>query len=118
MALQLNVKIEKSDGMEYIFQNLSTIYFPVIWFETSVDLPQGMASALKLLVNIPKIMVVASIIGILLGMLGILMVFRRIVIVRTDSEIGEEETKRFRPWEGKINLIKNLLAFKKYSDVD
>ena len=119
MALQLNVKIEKSDGMEYIFKNLSTIYFPVLWFETSVELPQTMASALQLLVNIPLIMVIASVIGILAGLVGIGIVLRK--IVRDEAQLGEEETQGFRPWEGKMTFIKNILAFNKndkLSDVE
>ena len=118
MALQLNVKIEKSDGMEYIFKNLSTIYFPVLWFETSVELPQTMASALQLLVNIPLIMVIASVIGILAGLVGIGIVLRK--IVRDEAQLGEEETQGFSPWEGKMTFIKNILAFlnDKLSDVE
>ena len=111
MALQLNVKIEKSDGMEYIFKNLSTIYFPVLWFETSVELPGSMASALQLLVNIPMIMVIASIIGILAGFIGIVVVLRK--IVKEEAQLGEQEMMSgFRPWQGKMTFIKNILTFK------
>ena len=118
MALQLNVKIEKSDGMEYIFKNLSTIYFPVLWFESSVELPKSMASALQMLVNIPLIMVIASIIGILAGLVGIGVVLRK--ILRDEALRGDEETQGFRAWEGKMTFIKNILAFKKdkFSDVE
>jgi len=75
MALQLNVLIEKSEGMEYVFKDLPTIFFPVLWFESSAGLPQSMASALYALINIPTIMTVASIIGIIAGLIGMAVVF-------------------------------------------
>ena len=38
MALQLNVKIEPYEDMEYVFKNIPTVYFPVMWFKSTVDL--------------------------------------------------------------------------------
>ena len=77
MALQLNIKIEKSEGMEYIFKNLPTVYFPIIWFETSFEVPDMIAGALRLLINIPIIMRVASVFGIVAGLVGIYLIYRQ-----------------------------------------
>ena len=78
MALQLNIKIEKCEGMEYIFKNLPTVYFPVIWFETSFEIPDMIAGALRLLINIPIIMRVASVFGIVAGLVGIYLICRQV----------------------------------------
>ena len=103
LALQLNVKIEKSEGMEYVFKSLPTIYFPVLWFHTSVVLPDGMSSALHFLVNIPMIMVIASIIGIITGSVGIFLVWRNL----TGQEVSQHPI-----WTEKLNYIRNVLTFK------
>jgi len=104
MALQLNVKIEKSEGMEYVFKSLPTIYFPVLWFHTSVVLPDGMSSALHFLVNIPMIMVVASIIGIITGSVGIFLVWRNLT---STQDAGHPHI-----WREKLNYIRNVLTVK------
>ena len=76
MALQLNIKLEASSGVEYVFkvstspsslhrrpsdapcpQDLPTVYFPVLWFQSTAQLPGGMAGSLVALVNLPTIMV-------------------------------------------------------------
>ena len=76
MALQLNVLIEKSEGMEYVFKDLPTVFFPVLWFESSAGLPESMAGALLALINIPTIMIIASIVGIIAGLIGMAAVYR------------------------------------------
>ena len=68
-------------------QDLATAYLPVLWFQSSAQLPDGMASSLVGLVNLPTIMVggteggnvdcpsfqaTASGVGIVLGMAVIL----------------------------------------------
>jgi len=76
MALQLNVLIEKSEGMEYVFKDLPSVFFPVLWFESSAGLPESMAGALLALINIPTIMIIASIVGIIAGLIGMAAVYR------------------------------------------
>ena len=78
MALQLNIKIEKCEGMEYVFKDLPTVYFPIIWFETSFEIPDMIAGALRLLINIPTIMRVASVFGIVAGLVGIYLIYRQV----------------------------------------
>ena len=86
MALQLNIKIEKCDGMEYIFKDLPTVYFPIIWFETSFEVPDMIAGALRLLINIPTIMRVASVFGIVAGLVGIYLILRHRQVSRKSVE--------------------------------
>jgi len=91
MALQLNVLIEKSEGMEYVFKDLPTVFFPVLWFESSAGLPETMAGALLTLINIPTIMIVASIIGIIAGLIGMAAVYRCVTRSKTMSGSTEEK---------------------------
>lgn len=113
--MQLNVKIERSEGMEYIFQNLTSVYFPCLWFETSVELPDHMASALQLLVNIPSLMVAASILGILAGIVGIVCVWRNILRDQADPLPGGD--KRPGPWEEKLDYVKKVFTYKNLKKV-
>lgn len=115
LSMQLNVKIERSEGMEYIFQNLTSVYFPCLWFETSVELPDHMASALQLLVNIPSLMVAASILGILAGIVGIVCVWRNILRDQADTLPGGE--KRPGPWEEKLDYVKKVFTYKNLKKV-
>ena len=34
MRLQLNIMLEKVEGIEYLFKSLQSIMFPVMWFES------------------------------------------------------------------------------------
>jgi len=96
MALQLNVKIEASEGMEHVFKELPTVFFPVLWFESGARLPQSMAGALLTLINIPYIMVAASIVGVLAGLAGMMAVTRRVVRAGLKSNHGNNESKNSR----------------------
>ena len=96
MALQLNVKIEASEGMEHVFKELPTVFFPVLWFESGARLPQSMAGALLTLINIPYIMVAASIVGVLAGLAGMMVVTRRAVRAGLKSNHGNNESKNSR----------------------
>ena len=91
MALQLNVKIEASPGMEYVFkarpksrilypphQSLPTVYFPVLWFQSTASLPETMAGPLLVLVNLPTILVMAASCCIVLGLLGMAVIYNRV----------------------------------------
>ena len=109
MALQLNVKIEKSDGMEYVFKDLPTVFFPVLWFESSAGLPESMAGALLALINIPTIMIIASVVGIIAGLVGMAMVYRcvtrsknSLVADTVKTETKPEEKKGFLSFFSKV----------------
>jgi len=78
MALQLNVKIEASPGMEYVFKSLPTVYFPVLWFQSTASLPETMAGPLLVLVNLPTILVMAASCCIVLGLLGMAVIYHRV----------------------------------------
>ena len=105
MALQLNVKIEPYEDMEYVFKNITTVYFPVMWFKSTVDLPNSMAGALRFLINVPTIMVLASVIGIIAGMVGIGMVWRNLHTIQTEFSMTESHLEK------KGNMLANKLAF-------
>ena len=109
MALQLNIKIEKSEGMEYIFKDLPTVYFPILWFESSFEVNDIIAGALRLLVNIPTIMKVASILGILAGIVGIYIIYRQIS-PKVPSDPRDEKKSSY---DGKLNWLKRIPALNK-----
>ena len=113
MALQLNVKLEKSEGIDYIFKDLPEVYFPVMWFESTVDLPDSMAGALKLLINVPTIMVLMSVVGIIAGMIGIGRVWHCAQRHETDFQTKEDLEWKENMLARKLNFIKNLIYFRK-----
>ena len=109
MALQLNIKIEKCDGMEYIFKNLPTVYFPIIWFESSFEVPDMIAGALRVLINIPTIMRVASVFGIVAGLLGIYLIYRK----ATRKSLGPNVVKAKIRDDGKFYWVRRLQGLTK-----
>ena len=62
MRLQLNVFIRSVAGIEYMFNNLTDLMFPVFWFETQTSLPESLAGPINLLLMLPDIMQVGFII--------------------------------------------------------
>lgn len=56
MRLQLNILLDKVEGIEYLFKNLPRVMFPVFWFEGLTELPEEMAGSLQMLVLLPKLM--------------------------------------------------------------
>jgi len=56
MKLQVNILLEKVEGIEYLFKNLPRILFPVFWFESVAEMPEDMSSSIKLLVKLPIMM--------------------------------------------------------------
>ena len=107
MALQLNIKIEKCDGMEYIFKNLPTVYFPIIWFESSFDVPDMIAGALRVLINIPTIMRVASVFGIVAGLVGIYLIYRQVSRRSLEPNVQKMKLKNETD-DGKFTWVRRL----------
>ena len=62
MRLQLNVFIRSVAGIDYLFNNLTDLMFPVFWFQTQSSLPESMAGPINLLLMLPDIMQVGFII--------------------------------------------------------
>ena len=109
MALQLNIKIEKSPGMEYIFKDLPTVYFPIIWFESSFEVPDMIAGALRLLINIPVIMRVGSVFGIVAGLVGIYLIYRQATRKSQENNGLKVNTRD----EGRFGWMRRLLVLTK-----
>ena len=109
MALQLNIKIEKSPGMEYIFKDLPTVYFPIIWFESSFEVPDMIAGALRLLINIPVIMRVGSVFGIVAGLVGIYLIYRQATRKSQENNVLKVNTRD----EGRFGWMRRLLVLTK-----
>ena len=107
MALQLNIKIEKCEGMEYMFKNLPTVYFPIIWFETSFEVPDMIAGALRLLINIPIIMRVASVFGIVAGLVGIYLIYRQVSRRSLEPNVQKMKLKNEND-DGKFAWVRRL----------
>merc|ERR1719348_821902 len=56
MRLQLNVLLNKVEGIEYLFKDLQKVMFPVFWFDSSMELPAEMSASLHILVMLPDLM--------------------------------------------------------------
>ena len=56
MKLQVNILLQKVEGIEYLFKNLPKVMFPVFWFESVAEMPEDMSSSLNLLVQLPLMM--------------------------------------------------------------
>ncbi len=72
MKLQINILLEKSEGISYIFKDLPRVFYPVFWFESEASLEESQSDQIALLVNLPIILQTCGIIGIILGLMGIL----------------------------------------------
>ena len=59
-------------------QSLPTVYFPVLWFQSTASLPETMAGPLLVLVNLPTILVMAASCCIVLGLLGMVVIYHRV----------------------------------------
>ena len=57
MRLQLNILLDKVEGIEYLFKNLQRVMFPVFWFESVMEIPEEMSASLHLLAMLPDMMV-------------------------------------------------------------
>ena len=82
MALQLNIKIEANPDVEYVFEALPTVYFPVLWFQSTASLPQSMAGSFWALVNLPTIIVTVACIGIVFGLIGMRLIILKVLKTR------------------------------------
>ena len=82
MRLQLNLLLEKNEGISYVMADLPRLLLPVMWFETEAELPEAMAGSLGLLVNMPVIMKACGLAGILLGSGGMVAMLLCLVRLR------------------------------------
>ena len=82
MALQLNIKIEANPDVEYVFKALPTVYFPVLWFQSTASLPESMAGSLVALVNLPTIIVTVACFGIVFGLIGMTLIILKVLKTR------------------------------------
>ena len=79
MKLQLNILLNKVEGIEYLFKNLQYVMFPVMWFESTAELPEEMAASLKMLVMIPDMMLGCGVFSVILGSVIISFVIRKLI---------------------------------------
>ena len=61
MKLQVNILLQKVEGIEYLFKNLPKVMFPVFWFESVAEMQEDMSSSLNLLVKLQLMMQVTVI---------------------------------------------------------
>ena len=73
IKLQINILLEKSEGINYIFKDLPRVFYPVFWFESEARLEESQSEQIAMLVNLPVIMQTCGVIGILLGLMGMLL---------------------------------------------
>ncbi|XP_018568082.1 protein peste-like isoform X2 [Anoplophora glabripennis] len=66
--LQLNLRLQSVKGYS-LYQGVPTVYFPVLWFEQVVAIPENMTFTIKLLLNFKVICWAISIISIIVGIL-------------------------------------------------
>ena len=68
MRLQLNIMLEKVEGIQYLFKNLQSVMFPVMWFDAVAILPENMAGSLNMLAMMPNVMLGCGLFSLILGM--------------------------------------------------
>jgi hypothetical protein len=106
MRLQLNLLLEKSEGIHYVMGSLPRLLLPVMWFETEADLPEAMAGPLSLLVNMPVIMKGCGLAGIILGLIGMISMLFCLVRLRPDVTDKQELGDRLEDCEFAKVLLK------------
>lgn len=52
-----------------LFRDVPTLYFPMLWFEMKVEIPDDMVGDLKLFLNLPHIMMYTGLIAMFVGSL-------------------------------------------------
>jgi len=106
MRLQINILLEKNEGIQHIFHELPRVFFPVMWFESVASLPKEMAGSLSLLVDLPIIMQATAVVGICMGVMGMLTatycMFRRVTedehVTCEYAKVSiKETTEQFKP---------------------
>jgi len=75
MRLQLNILLDKVEGIEYLFKNLQHVMFPVMWFESKAELPSDMTGALMMLVIMPGVMLGCGLFSLCCGVLILISLF-------------------------------------------
>ena len=68
VRLQLNFKIEKLPSI-LLFKNISTTYFPTVWFEVGMKVEGSMKTQVWLLVNMKTILLSVGIVLFLIGLI-------------------------------------------------
>ena len=53
IRLQINILVRPLEYID-ILQDIPTMFFPMIWFETTTELPDDMAAQLRLLSIVPE----------------------------------------------------------------
>ncbi|KAG5899066.1 hypothetical protein JTB14_028237 [Gonioctena quinquepunctata] len=66
--LQLNLRLQSIDGIS-LYRNVPTVFFPVLYFEQMVTMPDSVLFSLKMLVNFRTICLAVGTICIFLGVL-------------------------------------------------
>ncbi|KAJ8920039.1 hypothetical protein NQ315_011689, partial [Exocentrus adspersus] len=87
--LQLNLRLQPIRGIR-LFENVPTVYFPVLWFEQVVVLPDSMTFNVKMLVNFKLICWSIGIISIVVGVMIQICVWYRIC---TTNIFGRKRTR-------------------------
>jgi len=75
MRLQLNIMLEKVEGIQYLFKNLQSVMFPVMWFDSVAILPETMAGSLSLLAMMPSVMLGCGAFSLTSGLIIMLLFF-------------------------------------------
>lgn len=119
IKLQINILLEKSEGINYIFKDLPRVFYPVFWFESEASLEESQSDQIALLVNLPMILQTCGIIGIILGLMGILIMMicslrnkqRKPDLV--NCEYGKVSLKEQEALAGLVNspIIKSSLLY-------
>ena len=119
IKLQINILLEKSEGINYIFKDLPQVFYPVFWFESEASLEESQSDQIALLVNLPMILQTCGIIGIILGLMGILIMMicslrnkqRKPDLV--NCEYGKVSLKEQEALAGLVNspIIKSSLLY-------
>jgi len=55
IRLQINILVDRVPGIQYLFQDVPRLMFPVLWFDTQFIIPEDIAPSIKVLLALPLI---------------------------------------------------------------
>jgi len=105
MRMQLNVLLDKIEGIDYLFKDMPRVMFPVFWFDSHLEIPQQMAAQLQLLVMLPNMMVGSGYFSIGTSFLIIIYIF--FSKLRRSDNGSDKKTQDLDLESPKVKLPKN-----------
>ena len=88
MRLQLNILLKPVEGIN-LFRDVQEVMFPVLWFESLAELPEGSLDSLDILLMLPNIIEASS--SIIIVIVTLIIVY---IIKTKDKENASNQVKQ------------------------